>query len=97
MTFRVTGTLPDGQLYEVEVTGRADRPVTGSRLVATMVEAAQQDEVLVRPSPTEAPVVVDGGDARSVLALLVERSGRILGTHGVLPRPEGVHVAGTVY
>ncbi|GAA2842970.1 hypothetical protein [Kitasatospora aburaviensis] len=97
MAFRVTGALSDGQLYEVEVTGRADRPVTGSRLVAAMVEAAQQGGVLVRPSPAEPPVVVDGGDVRSVLALLVERSSRILGTQGAMPRPEGVHVAGTVY
>ncbi|MFD7829417.1 hypothetical protein [Kitasatospora sp. NPDC059803] len=94
---RVTGALPGGQVYEVEITGQADRPVIGSRLVAAMLKAAQHGGVLVRPSPTEAPLVVDGADPRSVLALLEERSSRILGVHGAVPGPEEVHVAGTVY
>ncbi|MER8103281.1 hypothetical protein [Kitasatospora sp. NPDC094016] len=94
---RVTGVLPGGQVYEVKITGQAERPVIGSRLVAAMVEAAQRSGALVRPSPTEAPLVVDGADSRSVLALLEERSSRILGIHGMVPRPEEVHVAGTVY
>ncbi|MFJ3793449.1 hypothetical protein [Kitasatospora sp. NPDC090091] len=97
VALRVTGVLPGGQLYEVEVTGRGDRPVVGSRLVAAMVEAAQRDGVLVRAAPTEEPVAVDGADARSVLALLEERSSRILGTHGAPLRLDEVHVAGTVY
>ncbi|MGA5822251.1 hypothetical protein ACPC54_30830 [Kitasatospora sp. NPDC094028] len=97
VTLRVTGALPGGQVYEVEITGQADRPVIGSRLVSAMVEAAQRGGTLVRPSPTEAPIVVDGADSRSVVALLEERSSRILGVHGEVPGLEGVHVAGTVY
>jgi hypothetical protein len=91
---RVTGALPSGQVYQVEITGDRAQPVVGSRLVAVMVDQAEGD--LVRPSPTEAPIPVDPEDPRSVLALLEERT-TVTDWQGTPPRPPGVHVAGTVY
>lgn len=94
--FRVTGALSDGQVYQVEITGQADQPVIGSRLVAAMIAEATAAGDLVRPSPTEAPIPVDPEDPRSVLALLEQRT-QILESEGAAPRPPGVHVAGVVY
>jgi hypothetical protein len=95
MAFRVTGSIPTtGQVYQVELTGRADRPVVGSRLVAALVAEAAGE--MVQPSPTEAAIPVDPQDPRSVLALLEKRT-TVLGFEGDAPRPPGDHVAGTVY
>ncbi|MFJ5121972.1 hypothetical protein [Kitasatospora sp. NPDC088548] len=92
-TVRVQGAFPDGQLYEVQVTGDPARPVVGSKLVAVMVERAGGE--LVRPHPTARAVPVDGADVRSVVALLQDRT-EILELEGDLPAPER-HVAGRVY
>ncbi|MEU3499255.1 hypothetical protein ABZ726_00255 [Streptomyces hundungensis] len=64
----VTGTLEDGAAYQVEVTGRADRPVTGSRRVRALVEQYRGQPVLLRPLGPRRPL--DPADSAAVLALL---------------------------
>lgn len=65
--FRVAGVL-DGALYEVEVTGRASRPVVGSKRVRGLFEQYEGERVLA--TPVGPAYVVTGSDPASVLALL---------------------------
>ncbi|RSS97242.1 hypothetical protein EF903_01595 [Streptomyces sp. WAC05292] len=65
---RVTGTLDDGAAYDVEVTGREDRPVTGSRRVRALVDQYSGRPVLLGPlGPRRA---LTGADTAAVVALL---------------------------
>lgn len=76
----VTGTLEDGAAYEVEVTGRADRPVTGSRRITALVEQCVGQPVLL--SPLGPLRDLDPADAAAVLALLRQE------TYVVAVRPD---------
>lgn len=77
----VTGSFDDGATYTVQITGRADRPVIGSRRAAALVELHQGETVVL--SPTGPMRTVDGGDELSVLAVLrqytnvIEESGPV--------------------
>ncbi|MEU8911781.1 hypothetical protein [Streptomyces nigrescens] len=64
----VTGRFDDGSAYQVQVTGRADRPVIGSYRAAALVELHQGEDIAL--SPTGPLRTVDGSDAASVLAVL---------------------------
>lgn len=65
---RVTGTLDDGAAYDVEVTGRQDQPVTGSRRVQALVEQHTGKPVLLGPLGPRR--VLDATDTTAVLAVL---------------------------
>ncbi|MFD4933405.1 hypothetical protein [Streptomyces virginiae] len=64
----VTGTLEDGAAYEVEITGREDRPVVGSRRVRALVEQHTGRPVLLGPVGPRRPLAA--ADTAAVLALL---------------------------
>lgn len=65
--FRVAGVL-DNTLYEVEVTGRADDPVVGSKRVRGLLRQFEGEDVAVTPQgPT---YTVDPRSPASILALL---------------------------
>lgn len=64
----VTGTLEDGAAYEVEVTGRANRPVIGSRRIAALVEQHVGKPILLSPLGPRRDL--DPTDTDAVLALL---------------------------
>lgn len=69
---RVIGTLGDGAAYDVEVTGREDRPVTGSRRVRALVEQHIGQPVLLGPlGPRQE---LQPTDTAAVLALLRDRT-----------------------
>jgi hypothetical protein len=70
MPFTVTGAFDDGATYSVRVTGRADRPVTGSHRAAALVELHQGGPVSL--SPTGPVRTVAGEDEATVLAVLRE-------------------------
>lgn len=65
--FTVAGVLDD-TLYEVEVTGRKDQPVVGSKRVAALVQQDTGTTVLATPGGPR--YTVDPGDPASVLCLL---------------------------
>lgn len=67
MSFTVAGVLDD-TMYEVEVTGSKSAPIVGSKRVAALV--GQFDGQSVKASPAGPTYTVDGGDPKSVLALL---------------------------
>ncbi|MFB8026006.1 MULTISPECIES: hypothetical protein [unclassified Streptomyces] len=69
---RITGTLDDGAAYEVEVTGRQDRPVTGSRRVRALVDQFTGTPVLLGPLGPRR--TVDPTDTAAVLALLRQQT-----------------------
>ncbi|MGC4950915.1 hypothetical protein ACLQ2N_32585 [Streptomyces sp. DT224] len=69
---RVIGTLEDGAAYAVEVTGREDRPVTGSRRVRALVEQQIGSPVLLGPLGPRRDLVAT--DTAAVLALLRDRT-----------------------
>ncbi|MER5482660.1 hypothetical protein ABT024_05500 [Streptomyces sp. NPDC002812] len=64
----VTGTLEDGAAYEVELTGREDRPVVGSRRVRALVEQHTGLPVLLTPLGPQRTLAA--ADTAAVLALL---------------------------
>ncbi|MFJ4342712.1 hypothetical protein [Streptomyces sp. NPDC088915] len=64
----VMGTLNDGAAYQVEITGRTDRPVIGSRRVTALVEQHAGTPILLTPLGPRRDL--DPGDAEAVLALL---------------------------
>ncbi|MFD0352892.1 hypothetical protein ACFVHW_03970 [Streptomyces sp. NPDC127110] len=64
----VTGTLKDGAAYQVEVTGRDDRPVTGSRRIRALVEQHTGRPVLLGPLGPLRTLTPE--DTTAVLALL---------------------------
>ncbi|MFJ8301377.1 hypothetical protein ACIQ9R_36500 [Streptomyces sp. NPDC094447] len=65
---RVTGTFEDGAAYEVEITGRSDRPVIGSRRIAALVEQRTGTPmVMAMLGPIRG---LDPADEEAVLALL---------------------------
>lgn len=66
-SFTVSGMLDD-TLYEVAVTGEADRPTAGSKRVAALVDQHLGETVLATPNGPA--YVVAGSDPKSVLALL---------------------------
>lgn len=70
MPFTVTGVFDDGAAYTVQVTGRSDRPVTGSRRAAALVELHQGRQVTLSPTGPMRPV--SGKDEATVLAVLRE-------------------------
>ncbi|MET9528244.1 hypothetical protein [Streptomyces coeruleorubidus] len=65
---RVIGTLEDGAAYHVEVTGREDRPVTGSRRVRALVEQCAGQPVLLGPLGPQR--TLEPTDTDAVLAVL---------------------------
>ncbi|MGW0757159.1 hypothetical protein ACWD1Y_11825 [Streptomyces sp. NPDC002814] len=65
---RVIGTLEDGAAYHVEVTGRADRPVAGSRRVRALVEQYTGTPVLLGPLGPQR--TLEPTDTAAVLAVL---------------------------
>ncbi|MER6230997.1 hypothetical protein ACFUC2_30550 [[Kitasatospora] papulosa] len=69
---RVIGTLEDGAAYDVEVTGREDRPVTGSRRVRALVEQCTGQPVLLGPLGPQR--TLNATDTTAVLALLRDRT-----------------------
>ncbi|MFF0754393.1 hypothetical protein [Streptomyces sp. NPDC004267] len=69
---RVIGTLDDGAAYDVEVTGREDRPVTGSRRVRALVEQYTRQPVLLGPLGPQRRL--EATDTAAVLALLREHT-----------------------
>ncbi|MFG2986244.1 hypothetical protein ACGFYQ_34170 [Streptomyces sp. NPDC048258] len=70
MPFTVTGTFDDGAAYAVQITGRAVRPVIGSRRIAALVELHQGRRM---PLSATGPLrMVDPEDEASVLAVLRE-------------------------
>ncbi|MBV1940753.1 hypothetical protein KUF83_29920 [Streptomyces sp. BV286] len=69
---RVIGTLDDGAAYDVEVSGRTDRPVTGSRRVRALVEQHTGRPVLLGPHGPQR--VLEATDTAAVLALLREHT-----------------------
>ncbi|MEU6632834.1 hypothetical protein ABZ905_31810 [Streptomyces parvus] len=64
----VTGTLDDGSAYQVEITGREDRPVVGSRRVRALVEQRAGQPVLLGPLGPRKDLVAT--EPETVLALL---------------------------
>ncbi|MDH6628645.1 hypothetical protein M2271_006478 [Streptomyces sp. LBL] len=70
MPFTVTGAFDDGATYTVQITGRSDRPVIGSRRAAALVELHQGGPILL--SPTGPRRSVAGDDEATVLAVLRE-------------------------
>ncbi|KIF04137.1 hypothetical protein OHS33_38775 (plasmid) [Streptomyces sp. NBC_00536] len=64
----VTGTLEDGAAYEVQITGREDRPVIGSRRVRALVEQHTGRPVLLGPLGPRR--MLSASDTSAVLALL---------------------------
>lgn len=69
---RVIGTLEDGAAYDVKVTGREDRPVTGSRRVRTLVDQCTGQPVLLGPLGPRR--TLEGTDTAAVLALLRDKT-----------------------
>ncbi|MGA5411578.1 hypothetical protein ACPCSC_30525 [Streptomyces lavendulocolor] len=69
---RVIGTLDDGAAYHVEITGRGDRPVTGSRRVRALVEQCTGQPVLLGPLGPRR--TLEPTDSTAVLALLRDRT-----------------------
>lgn len=69
---RIIGTLDDGAAYSVEVTGREDRPVTGSRRVRALVEQYIGKPVLLGPLGPQR--VLEATDTTAVIALLRDRT-----------------------
>ncbi|MFF4276137.1 hypothetical protein [Streptomyces sp. NPDC001536] len=67
-----TGVLEDGCPYQVEITGRADRPVIGSARIRALVEQYTGKPVLL--SPVGPRRELDPGDPQAVLALLRQRT-----------------------
>ncbi|MGG2460136.1 hypothetical protein ACO0M4_10000 [Streptomyces sp. RGM 3693] len=64
----VTGIMDDGCPYQVQITGRSDRPVVGSARVRALVEQYTGTPVLLHPlGPLRD---LDPGDPQTVLALL---------------------------
>lgn len=84
---RVQGVL-DGAGYEVEVTGRADRPVVGSVRVAALVDAAVREGRRVLLGPTGPVVAVTSTGVESILALLA-RETAVTGTDAPVEPPAG--------
>lgn len=68
MPFTVTGRFDDGATYTVQITGRAGRPVIGSRRAAALVELQQGRSISL--SPTGPVRAVGGDDEETVLAVL---------------------------
>ncbi|MEU0857397.1 hypothetical protein ABZ352_18435 [Streptomyces griseofuscus] len=64
----IIGTLDDGAAYDVEITGRQPRPVTGSRRVQALVEQYTGKPVMLGPLGPRRDL--DPADAAAVLALL---------------------------
>jgi hypothetical protein len=69
---RIIGTLDDGAAYNVEVTGRGDRPVVGSRRVRALVEQHTGQPVLLGPLGPQR--MLEPTDTDAVLALLRDRT-----------------------
>lgn len=67
-----TGVLEDGCPYQVEITGRADRPVIGSARIRALVEQHTGKPVLLGPLGPRRDL--DPGDPAAVLALLRQRT-----------------------
>ena len=72
MPFTVTGALDDGAAYQVQVTGRAEQPVIGSRRVRALVQMHEGRPVLL--SPTGPRRELDLSDEEAVLALLRQQT-----------------------
>ncbi|MFJ2225546.1 hypothetical protein ACIOFY_36590 [Streptomyces anulatus] len=68
MPYTVTGRFDDGAAYTALVTGRKDRPVTGSHRAAALIELHQGKSVSL--SPTGPVRTVDGADEATVRAVL---------------------------
>ncbi|MEU6460323.1 hypothetical protein [Streptomyces sp. NPDC046976] len=85
--FTVTGAFDDGATYTVQVTGRPDRPVTGSHRAAALVELHQGEKVLM--SPTGPLATVTGDDRASILAVLREYT-NVIEASGAVPRQASV-------
>ncbi|MEW1657825.1 hypothetical protein [Streptomyces sp. NPDC093707] len=68
----MTGIMDDGCPYQVQVTGRADRPVVGSARVRALVEQYVGTPVLLGPLGPRRDL--DPGDTLAVLALLRRHS-----------------------
>ncbi|MFB6630017.1 hypothetical protein ACFCWY_08985 [Streptomyces sp. NPDC056362] len=64
----VIGVFDDGGAYNVQITGRTDRPVIGSHRAAALVELHLGRSITL--SPTGPVAVVAGDDTASVLAVL---------------------------
>ncbi|MFI9588081.1 hypothetical protein ACIHCQ_41300 [Streptomyces sp. NPDC052236] len=82
MPFTVTGTFDDGAAYTVQVTGRADRPVIGSRRVAALMVLHQGRPITL--SPTGPLRKVSPTDEATVLAVLREYT-NVIEDRGVAP------------
>lgn len=67
-----TGVLEDGCPYDVEITGRPDRPVIGSARIRALVEQHTGKPVLLGPLGPRRNL--DPGDPQTVLALLRQRT-----------------------
>jgi hypothetical protein len=65
---RVIGTLDDGAAYSVELSGQADRPLTGSRRVWALVEQYAGQPVLLGPLGPRR--LLEPANTAAVLALL---------------------------
>jgi hypothetical protein len=79
----VTGAFDDGATYSVQITGRSDRPVIGSRRAAALVELHQGEQVLL--TPTGPARTVAGDDEAAVLAVLQEHTS-VIGEAGAAPK-----------
>ncbi|WP_433860161.1 hypothetical protein [Streptomyces kronopolitis] len=64
----VTGTLDDGAGYQVEVTGREEQPIVGSRRVRALVEQCVGQPILLGPLGPQRDL--EATDTAAVLALL---------------------------
>ncbi|MGW7090090.1 hypothetical protein ACWGH2_42275 [Streptomyces sp. NPDC054871] len=64
----MTGTLDDGAAYQVEVTGREEQPIVGSRRVRALVEQHAGQPVLLGPLGPRKDL--ETADTTAVLALL---------------------------
>lgn len=69
---RIIGTLDDGAAYDVEVTGRGDQPVIGSRRVRALVEQYTGTPVLLGPLGPRR--TLEPTDTDAVLALLRDQT-----------------------
>ncbi|WP_435244711.1 hypothetical protein [Streptomyces sioyaensis] len=68
MPHTVTGRFDDGSAYQVQITGDADGPATGSTRAAALVDLHLGESILL--SPTGPMRTVAKGDAESVIAVL---------------------------
>ncbi|NML55163.1 hypothetical protein HHL19_35445 [Streptomyces sp. R302] len=75
----VTGVFDDGAAYRVQITGRADRPVIGSRRAAALIELHMGERIAL--SPAGPMKVVSGDDTKAVLEVL-RRSTNVINSMG---------------